>query len=83
MDRVIRTPREIRVDRDQVLHGRNLGREDDAVFRQPDFDGANLQGVQRDSLEGFKSIGGVEEGDTPMLRTFLARAASAIILYVL
>ena len=34
----------------------------------PYFDSANPQGVQRDSLLGFKSISIVEEGDTPTLR---------------
>jgi hypothetical protein len=45
----------------------------------PDFDGANPQGVQWDSLEGFMAVGVQELVDTPALRGFFARAASAII----
>ena len=49
----------------------------------PDFDGAHPQGVQWDSLESFKAVGPGEMVDTPALRALFARAASAIILYVL
>jgi hypothetical protein len=49
----------------------------------PDFDGVHPQGVHSDSLESFKSMGGVQGGGKPALCAFLARAASAIILYVL
>jgi len=49
----------------------------------PDFDGADPQGVQWDSLESFRIVGAREGVDTPALRAFFARAASAIILYVL
>ena len=37
----------------------------------PDFDGANPQGVQWDSLESFISIGAGKGGETPALRAFL------------
>ena len=37
----------------------------------PDFDGANPQGVQWDSLESFISIGARKGGETPALRAFL------------
>jgi len=45
----------------------------------PDFDGAHPQGVQWDSLEGFMIVAAGEPVDTPALRAFFARAASAII----
>ena len=47
------------------------------------FYGASLQGVPLDSLESFKAVGAGEMVDTPALRAFPARAAPAIILYVL
>ena len=37
----------------------------------PDFDGADPQGVQWDSLESFISIGARQVGETPVLRAFL------------
>ena len=37
MDGVIGTRRQILIDRDQILHRRDLRRQDDAIFRQPDF----------------------------------------------
>ena len=40
MDRVVGAAAELLVDRDQVLHRRHLGREDDAVARQADLLGA-------------------------------------------
>ena len=40
MDRVIGAPRQLEIDRDQVLHRRDLGRQDDAVLRQADLLGA-------------------------------------------
>src|SRR5215831_10728857 len=40
MDRIVRAPREIDVDRDQVLHRRRLGGEDDARARHPHLLGA-------------------------------------------
>ena len=49
----------------------------------PDLDSAHPQGVQWDTLERFMAVGVGELVDTPMLRAFFARAASAIILYVL
>ena len=48
----------------------------------PDFDGNHPQGVQWDSLESFWAVGAQEAVDTPALRAFFARAASAIILYM-
>ena len=47
MDRVIRPRGEILVDRDQVLHRRDLGRQDDAVLRQADLLGARRRGQRR------------------------------------
>jgi len=49
----------------------------------PDFDSAHPQGVHWDSLGSFRAVGAMQEVDTPALRAFFARAASAIILYVL
>ena len=40
MDRVVGARRQRLVDGDQVLHGRDLGRQDDAVARQADLLGA-------------------------------------------
>ena len=40
MQRIVGAPRQLAVDADQILHGRDLGREDDAVLRQPDLFGA-------------------------------------------
>ena len=37
MQRVVGAPRQLEIDRDQVLHRRDLGRQDDAVLRQADF----------------------------------------------
>ena len=37
----------------------------------PDFDGANPQGVQWDSLKSFTSIGARQVVETPALRAFL------------
>jgi hypothetical protein len=48
----------------------------------PDFDGAHPQGVHSDSLESSKSVGKWEVVETPALRAFFERAASAINLYV-
>ena len=48
-----------------------------------DFDGVHPQGVQWDSLEGFRTVGEWQVVDTPTLCAVFARAASAIILYVL
>jgi len=45
----------------------------------PDFDGAHPQGVHSDSLESSRPVGEVEVVETPALRAFFARAASAII----
>jgi len=45
----------------------------------PDFNGAHPQGVQWDSLGSFRAVGQGQWVDTPMLRAFFARAASAII----
>ena len=45
----------------------------------PDFDGAHPQGVPLDSLGSFRAVGCWEMVDTPALRAFFARAASAII----
>jgi len=47
----------------------------------PDFDGADPQGVQWDSLESFVSIIGARK--VGEMQCFFARAVSAIILYVL
>ena len=40
MQRIVRALRQIRIDRDQVLHRRDLGGQDDAVARQADLFGA-------------------------------------------
>jgi len=49
----------------------------------PDFDGADPQGVPLDSLEGFMAVGVGQPVDTPALRAFFERTASAIIYCVL
>ena len=40
MERIVGAPREIEIDRDQILHRRHLGRQDDAVAAEPDLLGA-------------------------------------------
>ena len=37
MQGIVAAPRQFAIDRDQVLHRRDLGREDDAVLRQAEF----------------------------------------------
>jgi hypothetical protein len=49
----------------------------------PDFNGAHLQGVQCDSLEGFKLSGVVQGIDTLATARFFERAASTIKLTML
>ncbi|MGY4283563.1 hypothetical protein ACVWXO_002783 [Bradyrhizobium sp. LM2.7] len=41
MDGVVGARREILIDRNQILHGRNLRRQDDAVLRHTEFFGAS------------------------------------------
>jgi hypothetical protein len=49
----------------------------------PDLNRAYSQGVYWDSLENFNSLGALQARETPALRAFFERAASANILYVL
>ena len=49
----------------------------------PDFDSAYPKGVQWDFLGSFRAVGQWQVVDTLVLHAFFARAASAIILYVL
>ena len=60
MEGIVRAPREIDVDRDQILHRRHFGRQDDAVAREPDLLGA---------------FGGKERGLHHGLARHLARVA--------
>ena len=52
MQRVVGAAREFGVDRDQILHRRDFGRQDDAIARQADFLGAR-GGKQRRLHHGF------------------------------